>query len=376
MSTTQQFPGQLRQQFFSHVLGPIGHHAVVNSLPEFSSLLRMYMGNPSTFNHSFSRFFEQDLLTQSSALKTLLDGLRRAITFTSGRIVDQTAFPLTKPQLALLKYLEERKHKIPSKDGNGYYVKREGSFVVEANSVIRGLQDLVKRSDGVDLTSIEELLEFAHRPELPTLMRALMAGGPGFDGYLRLDAGENAPEMMREFIDQQMPYAFLNEQGMLVINPIIVELAKKFNRLLNTDPDYDPSGTSLSGNAAGCPLKKLSFMQHTPLLDFYDAGLTDRQIEILTSGDNPTARARPNANVPNRSGIYIIERDGITETLDMCMGQVELIKEDFRAALTRSPDNKYLLRNLGLLGWQDLVLEMPVSTSSALQLSRALTGPR
>jgi|GEM_PF-3216217 hypothetical protein len=346
-----ELPPQLRQHYFGHVIGPIGHHSVVNALGQAEETLTSHISNEMLFEHLFTGFQNRDLRDPSSAVNTFADGIRRAISFTSDRVYDQTKFPLTKAQVTMLRFLQEGKRPLWFVKDGEHHLKREGKFTVEINSVLRALQDIAFRTQGLEVKDLSDLIALANRPEIVDVMRSLMSGGPDFDRFIRSKPGEPIPFMFKYFQTTEQPIAFIDDNGMIRVNPLVQELSRKFRKLVNEGVEVESSNDGYLGNAAGCPLKGLTFLQHTPLLDEYKVGLTDEQVEILITGDNPTASPmKRDPNITEGSGnMFRIERDGISESLAMCVRRMYGALEAFERELEEQPDNAYLLGNVGLL---------------------------
>jgi hypothetical protein len=158
--------------------------------------------------------------------------------------------------------------------------------------------------------------------------------------------------------------AFL-QNGILVPNPEVLELARQFNRQYNSAIPELEDGV-LSGNASGCPVRFLHFRQHTQLLDQAGAGLTDDQLAILLEGADPTAGIYRNSRNggDDQPKSYIILRDAITEMLELAVCQLDDIELRLMRALDEDADTEFLADNLTMLVGGDF--QIPINDSSSL----------
>lgn len=372
-----EHPPQLRPQFFGHVIGPIGHHCVAQAASDSEYYLRSNLHNELVFPKWFPRFKDTDFETPQAALKNLVDGMRGAAIFASSNVRGITKFPLTPQQQRLLKTLQKGKQNLWYKKRNGdFIVKKESSFTTEANTVLRSLFFVAKRTQGLEVRTLEDLVALAQRPELPSVLRPLMAGGDNFDMVIESDSDATVLPIFQKFCGEQIPVAILGEDGFIRTNPVVIEMARQFNRLQNgLAPLRKSDDGKIFGNAAGCPLKNLRFRQHTRLLDTYGASLTDQQIEILTGGDNPTAIATSQVGngIDERADSFVIVRDAVSVTLQMVARQLDGLVDVFDREIANNPGNEYLLGNVGLLiGKQFDPSAIRQSAFQGRQLSRAI----
>ena len=352
----KQYPAQLRPQFFGHVIGPIGHHCIAQATPESEYWLTSNLENPLTFGNWFPSFKETDLKTSTVALSELLKGMRAAVSFSNSNVQNVTEFPRTPAQVKLMNTLQKgngvqsgKRHLWYKNRDGSYVVKRESAFTVESNSVLRALNLVVTRTKGLNVSTIDQLAALALRPELPTVLRPLMAGGSAFDTLIQTAADLRIHPLFDDFCNREKPVAFF-DGNVIVPNEEILRIARDYNRYLNDPMNQIVDEETIGGNSAGCPVKNLRFRQHTPLLDSLGASLTDEQVSILTSGPNPTAVAvTSSANGREGSQSFVVVRDAISETLQMVARQLDGVIDTFDRELCESPDNEYLLGNVGLL---------------------------
>lgn len=358
-------PPQLRQQFFGHVMGPIIHHSIKTGLPKAQDAANIVLGGPVQFHRRFNRLFEGTLDTPQIALETIVDGVRLLNLDAAPRVTLQSEFPLTEKQFQLRRFFLDKQQKFPFKQPNkGYEVKNEGIFTSQMNGLYRALLYVGLNIDGLEVSTLEDLKSLAKRPDLRNVLSPIMAGGPSFDLILQFGRNVDGVPGVAKFAEDKRPVAFL-QNGILVPNPEVLELARQFNRQYNSAIPEMEDGV-LSGYASGCPVRFLLFRQHTQLLDQAGAGLTDDQLAILLEGADPTAGIYRNSRNggDDQPKSYIILRDAITEMLELAVCQLDDIELRLMRALDEDADTEFLADNLTMLVGGDF--QIPINDSSSL----------
>ena len=370
-------PDAIRPQFFNHVVGPIAHHIVNITMVRYGETVLDAVASDYIDD---LKFFASPIGRNKSVVPNLLDIANLTLRHGDEFALDNP-FPISKVQRQAAKQFlltdttENFARVIPT---GKFGISRPFIFSIENRSVLNALALIVNRTEGLEVNTLDELIAFMQRPELPTVIRGLMAGGHSFDVQLQKYNGF-VDARMADFVLKKKPIAFL-VNGMLVLNEELKELARHHRKIVaseqegvfvqhddidvdekyifNTDEDSRRTNDRVS---SGCPIKTLTFKQHTIELDKYGLGLTDEQIALLCSGDRPTAVPKQ-INGKEQTGVFAIKEDAIARFIEFDITYLEALVERLKADLVAQPvstipGGSTLKRNLQRLGVQtDLVL--------------------
>ncbi len=349
MTIPTNFPSKVREQFFNSVIGPIGHFVVAQHIDGITTEFNKTLQDRSQLSADFDELARILLSSPSQVLDAIISGMIIAHRGISKDITSPYKFPFTAEQVnAAISFLE-----LVGSDGGVVEINGEQYFTTSQNfhndnvSVLFATQLIASRTNGITLGSIDDLVALTETPGFNNLIRLLMSGAEDFDFGLnewgRLTRKISATPKIIDFNNQHTYIAELID-GKIVPNPALIRLAADHRKERREMPNKDVTDKRYS---TGCPVKKVKFHRRPSSLEEYGLSLTDDQMEILMSGENPVV-VKADVN-PSDGEVYDVRRDVVSAFVSLNRQVLRALGPQLVAVAEAFPAT-HLQHNLRLIG--------------------------